>query len=137
MSVNTIFYIQFSFVTFQESNYFCMYRHNALSEGHGFISLSIPFDLLPQCQTKMAVPAFWDSERVFAPQNTNVSSKKTFTCIYTLRKQILKSSKPVLIWRRFTDSICPVMTFTSLAPEGQQHRKTTIVVCRSVTGESK
>lgn len=58
LSVNTIFYIQFSFVTFQESNYFCMYRHNALSEGHGFLSLSIPFDLLPQCQNKMAVPAF-------------------------------------------------------------------------------
>lgn len=58
LSVNTIFYIQFSFVTFQESNYFCMYRHNALSEGHGFLSLSILFDLLPQCQNKMAVPAF-------------------------------------------------------------------------------
>lgn len=39
-----------------------MYRHNALSEGYGFIFLSNPFDLLPQCQAKMAVPAFWDSE---------------------------------------------------------------------------
>lgn len=78
-----------------------MYRHNAISEGHGFIYLSNPFDLLPWCQTKMAVPAFWNSKEVFAPQNMSTISEKTLACLYAFRKWILKSWKSAEI--KFTN----------------------------------